>query len=370
MTQRDKLLFTPGPLTTSASVKATMTRDLGSRDNEFIQLVRQIRTTLSQLATQNHDGDFTTILMQGSGTFGVESVVSSCVAPDKKLLIIINGAYGKRIAEMARIHRIATETLIYPENTLPDLAQIDALLAQDSDIQMVAVVHCETTTGILNPIHDIGKIVYRHQRIYFVDAMSSFGAIPINVAHSHIHYLVSSSNKCIEGVPGFSFCVAHIPTLLATKGYARSLSLDFLAQYHGLEKDGQFRFTPPVQTLLAFGQALQELADEGGVNGRGERYRDNHEIILNGMTAMGFVAYIAPEHQSNIITTFLYPPHPNFHFETFYRLLSDKGFVIYPGKLTDADCFRIGNIGRLFPQDMQALLRAIQETIHVMDVTL
>ncbi len=360
----DKLLFTPGPLTTSGTVKAVMQRDLGSRDTEFIEAVRSIRRRLLALADQPDASTYTAILMQGSGTFGVESVISSTIAPNGKLLVIVNGAYGKRIVQMAHILKIRCAALIFPENALPDLATIDAALREDTEISMVAVVHCETTTGILNPIAEIGALVRSHNRQFFVDAMSSFGAVPLDI--SPIDYLVSSSNKCIEGVPGFSFALARKSALLATEGYARSLSLDLLTQYKGLEKDGQFRFTPPIQSMLAFHQALIELEEEDGVLGRAARYRQNHAILTEGMRAMGFTEYLAPEVQSWIITTYLYPDHPRFSFETFYSLLSERGFVIYPGKLTEADCFRLGNIGRLYPQHIEALLSAIRSVSEEM----
>ena len=366
----DKLLFTPGPLTTSEQVKSAMVRDLGSRDTEFITVVSEIRRRLLSLAGQDNDTDYTAVLMQGSGTFGVESVISSAIPRDGKLLLIINGAYGKRIKTMADIYGIETITLTYPENTVPCVGEVQDTLAENPDITTVAIVHCETTTGILNPIEAIGDVVSKHNCVYIVDAMSSFGAIPIDVKSAHIDYLVSSANKCIEGVPGFSFAIASLSALRETKGYARTLSLDLYDQWMRLERDGQFRFTPPVQTMLAFYQALLEIEAEGGVSGRGERYRANHDIIIAGMTQLGFQPYLDPAYQSIIITTFYYPDHANFDFETFYNLLSDKGYVIYPGKLTEADCFRIGNIGRMGADEMRGLLSAIEATLDAIDVDL
>lgn len=365
---KDKLLFTPGPLTTSASVKAMMPRDLGSRDTEFIGVVRTIREKLLHIAGQPNDEHYTVILMQGSGTFGVEAVISSTVPPNGKILVIVNGAYGRRIVEMATILRIEAVVLNYPENVLPNLDEIEKALQDDPRIMMVVLVHCETTTGILNPLESIGALVHRYQRQFFVDAMSSFGAIPVDIAAIPVTYLVSSSNKCIEGVPGFSFTLAKKDALLATKGYARSLSLDLYSQWQGLEKDGQFRFTPPVQAMLAFAQALVELEEEGGVNARGERYRANHEALIEGMRHIGFKEYLTPDVQSYIITTFLYPESAHFDFEAFYHHLGARGFVIYPGKLTQADCFRIGNIGRLKVQDIEALLEAIRQTATKMGI--
>jgi len=366
---KDKVLFTPGPLTTSPTVKQAMLRDLGSRDIEFIGLIREIRRKLVELGQVSPD-EYTAVLLQGSGTFGLEAVVASTVPPDGKLLIIINGAYGKRLARIASVLGIDTATLEYAEDTMPDLKEIDDLLKADSKITNVSVVHCETTTGIINPIREIGDIVAKSGAKYFVDAMSSFGAMPINLAECGIDYIISSANKCIEGVPGFSFVLCRLDCLKETAGYARSVSLDLLDQYHGFEKNGQFRFTPPTHTLAAFRQALAELETEGGVAGRAERYQRNYETLIDGMRKMGFKEYLRPEDQGYIITSFLYPDDPNFSFERFYESLNQKDYVIYPGKVSDADCFRIGNIGRIFEADVRALLAAIAETISEMGVKL
>jgi len=212
--------------------------------------------------------------------------------------------------------------------------------------------------------------VKRLGRVYFVDAMSSFGAVPVNLAQCGIDYLVSSSNKCIEGVPGFSFVLAKTETLKSTEGWARSLSLNLLDQWQGLEANGQFRFTPPTHSLLAFRQALAELEHEGGVQARGARYRRNYDVLVEGMREMGFQEYLQPEEQGYIITSFLYPDHPNFTFEEFYKKLNEKDQVIYPGKVSGADCFRIGHIGRLFEADVRVLLGAIRQCLIEMGVVL
>jgi len=366
---KDKILFTPGPLTTSRSVKQAMLSDLGSRDYTFIELVKDIRNRLLEIG-QVRKGDYEAILMQGSGTFGLEAVVGSTVPHDGKLLVIVNGAYGRRIALIAKRLNISVATLDYPEDSLPDLAELEETLANDTEITNVAVIHCETTTGIINPVREIGEIVKKHQKIYFVDAMSSFGAVPFSLSDCGIDYLVSSANKCIEGVPGFSLILAKKETLLASEGYARSLSLDLLAQWQGLEKNGQFRFTPPTHALLAFHQALVELEGEGGVEGRARRYKSNYDTLLKGTRQMGLREYLSPEKQGYIITSFLYPDHPNFDFEQFYNRLNARDQVIYPGKVSQAACFRIGNIGRIFPPDVLTLLAAMREVLDEMGVVL
>jgi 2-aminoethylphosphonate-pyruvate transaminase len=366
---KDKILFTPGPLTTSRTVKQALLRDLGSRDYEFISIVADVRQRLLEIGGVADDG-YDAIIMQGSGTFSLESVVSSTIPRGGNLLVIINGAYGQRIAQIAKVYDIEVVPLTYPENCKPDLAEIEAALAADEAITSVAVVHCETTTGLINPIKEIGEIVKRFGKDYFVDAMSSFGAIPFNLAECGIDYLVSSANKCIEGIPGFGIILAKRDTLMKTEGYAHTFSLDLLAQLLRLEKDGQFRFTPPTHSLIAYHQALLELEVEGGVEGRSARYRTNYETLIAGMRAMGFEEYLRPEDQGYIITSFPYPDHPNFNFEEFYRRLNDQEYVIYPGKVSEADCFRIGSIGRIFPADIRALLAAIRETLEVMEVVL
>jgi 2-aminoethylphosphonate-pyruvate transaminase len=364
---KDKALFTPGPLTTSRTVKQAMLRDLGSRDAEFIAVVADIRRRLLTIAGADPT-TYTTVLMQGSGTFGIESVLGSVIAPGGTLAVLVNGAYGERMKSMAATLRIPCVALQSAEDRPNDAGRLDELLAHDESITHVAAVHCETTTGIINPIAEIGAIAGRHNRILIVDAMSSFGAYPIELAEWGIDFLVSSANKCVEGVPGFSFVIARTAALLATRGYARSLSLNLLAQYEGMAKDGQFRFTPPVHAILAFHQALVELEEEGGVAARAVRYYRNYVATRDGLAALGFETYLRAEDQGYTITSFRYPTHAAFDFQAFYQGLSERGHVIYPGKLTHADCFRIGHIGRLDEADVRALISAVAEVLAAMGI--
>ncbi len=364
----DKLLFTPGPITTSDTVKQAMLRDVGSRDIEFIEAVRDIRRRLVAVGQVSED-EYTTILQQGSGSCGLESVLASTIPPGGKILVAVNGAYGKRVVTMAEMLKIDVAAIEFAEDVPVCPDSVARTLAADPAITHVCATHCETTTGIMNPLAAIGDVVAAAGKVFFVDAMSCFGAVETNLAECHVDYLVSSANKCIEGVPGFSFIIAKIDTLKQTSGWSRSLTMDLHAQYTGLEANGQFRFTPPTSSLLAFHQALLELEAEGGVAGRGARYKENFDVLMAGMTEMGFRAYLKPELMGYIITTFHYPTDPNFDFEKFYSRLSELGFVIYPGKLTQAACFRIGNIGRISPDDVRALLGAIRDTISEMDIT-
>jgi 2-aminoethylphosphonate-pyruvate transaminase len=360
---KDRLLFTPGPLTTSATVKAAMQRDIGSRDADFIELVASIRSELLRIAGVSHDQGYEAVLMQGSGTFGLESVISSVVPRKGRFVVLANGAYGERMAMIAERLGISTRLARWPENESPQPAAVQRLIEEEPVATHVAMVHCETTTGILNPIDEIARIVKAGDREFIVDAMSSFGGVPLDLGELEIDYLVSSPNKCLEGVPGFSFVLARRETLEATKGRARSVSLDLLAQWEGLEGNGEFRFTPPTHALLAFARALEELREEGGVSTRAARYRANQETLRTGMRRLGFAEYLPAERHSNIITAFRYPDNPNFRFENFYSRLRVRGFIIYPGKLSRADCFRIGTIGRVNAADMGDLVAAIGEVL-------
>jgi 2-aminoethylphosphonate-pyruvate transaminase len=345
----DKRLFTPGPLTTSLTVKEAMLRDVGSRDPEFIALVRGIRRQLLALAGVSQELGYEAVLIQGSGTFGVESVLSTAIPRNGRLLVVVNGAYGDRMVQIAKRQGLANEVLRTPENIPADPSAVRQRLSQTPEVTHVAVVHCETTTGILNPVEAIGQVVRESGKILIVDAMSSFGAIPLKLAEAGIDFLVSSPNKCIEGVPGFSFVLARRGKLAACAGNAPSLSLDLHEQWKGLEANGQFRFTPPTHAILAC-------------------YKANHQTLLSGMQQLGFRPFLDSATQSDIITAFHYPGDPRFQFEDFYTRLSHRGMVIYPGKLGSVDCFRIGNIGRLYERDIRALLDAVTAVLSEMNV--
>ena len=362
-------LFTPGPLNTSSSVKEAMLTDMGSRDEDFIKIVAEIRAQILKVAGLSPNEGYEAIPMQGSGTFGIESVLATVIAPEDRLLILVNGAYGHRMAQIADCLQLDHKVLECPENQVHDSKVIEAAL-ESSQFTFLAIVHCETTTGILNPVTSCGRLAQQYGCQVIVDGMSSFGAIPLDVVDAHVDYLVSSSNKCLQGVPGFAFVIARRASLLAIKHRARSVSLDLLDQYNTLEKTGQFRFTPPTHAMLAFRQALEELADEGGVDQRAQRYRRNHEILVAGMTRLGFQPYVPAQLQSHIITSFLYPPEPRFDFQEFYQRLSARDMLIYPGKLSAVECFRIGNIGHLFADDLECLLQAIEQVMTEMGVEL
>lgn len=362
----DPLLLTPGPLTTSRTVKAAMLHDWGSRDANFIEINRSMLARLAAIA--NGAGDWVTVPMQGSGTFAVEAMLTTLVPADGEVLLLINGAYGKRakrILEIAGRKTVVHETA---EDTPPDLAQVEALLASRPSITHVFTVHCETTSGILNPIARIGALAARYGKGYLVDSMSAFGALPVDVRAMQIDALAASSNKCIEGVPGLGFVVCRRDALTRSAGNATTLVLDLHDQWVNLEKTSQYRFTPPTHVIAAFHQALDEFDAEGGVAGRGGRYRNNCRILLDGMRALGFRPLLADDLQAPIIVTFHMPDDPRFEFARFYESVKARGFVLYPGKLTVADSFRIGCIGRIGEKEMRAALAAIAEVLDEMGI--
>lgn len=358
--KKDKLLFTPGPLTTTDTVKVAGFRDLGSRDYEFIGVVNDIRNDLLEIAGVSKDAGWESVIMQGSGTFGVESVLSSVIPSKGKVLILINGAYGYRMAKICEIQKIEHVIIATPENEVPNLEEVNKFIAVTRGLTHLAIVHCETTTGIINPVSEFGKLAQKWGLTYIVDSMSIFGATDLTIDEIGADFLVSSSNKCIQGIPGFSFIICKADKLIMTKGNARTLSLDLYSQWLNLESSGQFRFTPPIQSLLSFKQAITELKKEGGPAGREKRYRKNNEVLRAGMIKLGFEEYLG-SNAGYIITSYLYPKSEKFDFNRFYAKLNDRGMVIYPGKLSQADCFRIGNIGDLHAADMEVLLKHIAD---------
>ena len=366
MTAHDPWLLTPGPLTTSLTVKQAMLHDWGSRDAGFIAINNRMRKRLVDLIGGGKD--FTCVPMQGSGTFAVEAMLGAFVGSKDKLLILINGAYGKRMAKICEYTRRATAILEWAEDQPVDPAKVRDALAADPAITHVAVVHCETTSGILNPIAEVSQVVAAAGRKLLIDAMSAFGALPLDAKSVTFDAVAASSNKCIEGVPGLGVVLCRVSALEKTKGNAASLSLDLFEQWQNLEKTSQYRFTPPIHCIVAFDQALTEHEQEGGVAGRGGRYRNNHKILVEGMRALGFETLLPDRLQAPIIVTFHMPADPMFVFEKFYDGLRERGFVIYPGKLTVADSFRIGCIGHLGEAEMRAFLAAAKDVMAQLGV--
>lgn len=353
-------LLTPGPLTTTDTVKQEMLFDYSTWDNDYKEITQSIRRDLLELAHVN-DTQYTTVLMQGSGTFGVESVLSSTIGKEDKVLVSDNGAYGRRMVQICQANNINHEVYQLADNELVDPQEIKAYLENDPTITHVAVIHNETTTGLVNDIEAIGKIVKEANRTFIVDAMSSFGGLEIFVEDWGIDFLVSSANKCIQGVPGFSFIIGKIDLIKASKGIANSVSLDLYDQWETMDVDGKWRFTSPTHTVVAFRQALNELAEEGGIAARAKRYKNNNDLLNERMSKLGFESYLEPSKQGPFISTFLVPEDKAFDFQELYNFIKERGYVIYPGKLTDRDSFRIGNIGEIYPQDIINVTNIIGE---------
>lgn len=360
------VLLTPGPLTTTDTVKQAMLRDWGSRDTGFIAITQRIRQRLVELACGQET--HVCVPLQGSGTFSVEAAVGTLVPRSGKLLVLINGAYGKRIAKICEYAGRAYLAQEWPEHLPVDPATVERLLQANPDLTHIAVIHCETTSGLLNPVREIAALAQRYGKGLLIDSMSAFGAIPFDLRETPCEALISSSNKNLEGVPGFGYSIVRKESLLAAKGNCHSLSLDLYEQYQGLEKNGQWRFTPPTHVLSAFDQALTEHQAEGGVPARFARYRRNCQVLVEGMRALGFSTFLPDELQAPIIVTFLSPEDPRFDFQRLYTQLGQRGFVIYPGKLTEAPSFRIGCIGQVFEEDMRRAVAAIAEITAAMGV--
>ncbi|HPE26818.1 2-aminoethylphosphonate--pyruvate transaminase [Albidovulum sp.] len=361
-------LLTPGPLTTAYSTKEAMLRDWGSWDADFRAMTKSLCDQLVALAGGS-GGDFVCVPMQGSGSFSVEAMLGTFVPRDGKVLVLANGAYGLRAAETMRYLGRAY-TLIDKGDYMPPRGdEVGAALDADPAITHVIAIHCETSSGILNPVAEISEAVYARGRKLLIDSMSAFGAIDLDVNRIRYEAMVSSANKCIEGVPGFGFVVARRTELEGCKGNCHSLALDLHAQWAYMEKTGQWRYTPPTHVVAAFLEALRLHAQEGGVPARGARYIRNRDVMVEGMRGLGFETLLKDRWLSPIIVTFFCPADPNFVFSRFYELMKDRGFIIYPGKLTVVDSFRVGCIGRMDEHVMRKVVEAAKEALAVMGVT-
>ncbi len=353
-------LLTPGPLTTTETVRQEMMFDHCTWDDDYKAITQKIRKDLLALAEVD-EKEYTVVLMQGSGTFGVESVVTSSVGPEEKILVCSNGAYGERMAQIVK--QSGKNLVVYNEdyNKVPSAQKVKEMLEADPAITHVGMIHSETTSGILNDIEAVGKVVKEAGKTFIVDGMSSFGGVEIDVKGIDIDFIVSSANKCVQGVPGFSYIICKRDALMACKGKCPSLSLDLYDQWETMEKDGKWRFTSPTHVVLAFAKAMEELKQEGGIPARAKRYRENNRRLIERMREMGIRPYIDASHQGPIITTFFYPDSSKFSFAEMYEYIKERGYAIYPGKVTDADTFRLGNIGEIYLEDIEKVCDIFEE---------
>lgn len=321
-------LLTPGPLTTSDKVKEQMLTDRCTWDDDYKIITQKIRRQLLEITNVSKE-KYTSVLMQGSGSFGVESTLNSAISNEDKCLFIVNGAYGERMVAMAEHMKMNYIVYRTHYDNIPNVKVIEDTLKKDNNITHIAMVHCETTTGILNPLSLISDLCKEYNKIFIVDAMSSFGGIHIDIEKLDIDYLVSSANKCIQGVPGFSFVIAKLDRLINTKGNSTSLVMDLYDQWQVMDVDGKWRYTSPTHVVAAFSKAIDELIDEGGVEARYNRYNNNNKILRTHLNKIGFKPFIIDLFQSPIITTFVYPSN-SFNFNDFYMYVKKRGFVIYP----------------------------------------
>ena len=358
------ILLTPGPLTTSNRTRQAMMTDWGSWDDRFNQLTASVCSQL--LAILNGADSHHCVPLQGSGTFAVEAAIGTLVPRNGKVLVLINGAYGKRLAKICEVLGREFSTFETAEDEPTTAADVDRLLHADSAITHVALIHCETSTGILNPLPQIAEVVKRHGKRLVIDAMSSFGALPIDAREIPFDALIAASGKCLEGVPGMGFVFAEKAALAASQGNYHSLAMDLFDQHSYMAKTGQWRFTPPTHVVAALHEALLQYAEEGGLPARHQRYANNCQALLDGMAELGLRSFLPAAIQAPIIATFHAPSDPRYQFKAFYERVKAKGFILYPGKLTQVETFRVGCIGHVDADGMRAAVKAIAEVLHEM----
>jgi 2-aminoethylphosphonate-pyruvate transaminase len=363
---RDPILLTPGPLTTSLETKSAMLRDWGSWDAAFNAVTAAVREKL--LAVIDGADSHVCVPLQGSGTFAVEAAVNTLVPRDGHVLALINGAYGHRFARLTQKMGRRTSTFETAEDVPTTPADVERLLARDSTITHVGLIHCETSTGIENPLAEIAQVIAAHGVSLIVDAMSSFGALPIDAKTTPFDALIAASGKCIEGPPGMGYVLARKSALERSAEVSSSLSLDLYDQWQYMERTTQWRYTPPTHVVVAFNAALDQFIAEGGQPARLARYRQNCETLVAGMGEMGFRTFLDPKIQAPIIVTFHAPADPRYTFREFYDRVRDKGFILYPGKLTQVETFRVGCIGAIGPQEMRQAVNAIRDTLAEMGI--
>ena len=362
----EPILLTPGPLTTSAATKAAMLADWGSWDGAFNALTASVCRDL--VALVDAQSDHVCVPLQGSGTFAVEAALGTLVPKGGKVLVPDNGSYCKRIVRILGYLGREAIVLTHGEQAPADPARIDAALAADPAITHVAQVHCETGTGILNPLPQIAAIAAKHGRGLIVDAMSSYGVIPIDARNVRFDALIAASGKCLEGVPGMGFVIARRTVLERSAGNSTSLAMDLLDQWQYMQKTGQWRFTPPTHVVAALRAAIEQYQMQGGLEARLARYTENCAALVSGMRALGFKTFLPDILQAPIIVTFHSPPDPAYEFGEFYRRVRDRGFILYPGKLTAVDTFRIGCIGAIGADTLRRAVAAVADTLNEMGV--
>ena len=363
---RDAILLTPGPLTTTERTKRAMLRDWGSWDTSFIALTAEIRQGL--LAIVHGEGSHVVVPLQGSGTFSIEAAVATIVPKTGHVLVLDNGAYCKRLGKVATLMGRRTTVLPHAEDAPVSPAALEAALVADASITHVGLIHCETGTGVLNPLQAVADVCARHGKGLIVDAMSSFAALPIDAREVRFDALVAASGKCLEGVPGMGFVFIREALLEGCAGNSHSLAMDLHDQQVYMEKTGQWRFTPPTHVVAALAEAMRQFAEEGGQPARLERYAANCAALVEGMHALGFLPFLEPQVQAPIILTFHAPADPAYEFRAFYEAVRARGYILYPGKLTQLETFRVGCIGAIGPEEMRGAVAAVADAMKEMGI--
>ncbi|HET7836836.1 MAG TPA: 2-aminoethylphosphonate--pyruvate transaminase [Variovorax sp.] len=363
---RSPILLTPGPLTTSDKTRAAMLRDWGSWDSDFNQITARIRQQVLRIV--HGEASHECVPLQGSGTFSVEAAIGTIVPRDGHVLVPNNGAYCQRIAKICKVLGRRVTTIDYREDQQVLAADVDRALAADPSITHVALVHCETGTGVLNPLHDVALVVEKHGRGLIVDAMSSFGAIDIDARSTPFDAVVAASGKCLEGVPGMGFVIVRRSTLEKCEGNSHSLAMDLYDQWIYMGKTTQWRFTPPTHVGAALDEAITQYVEEGGLDARGGRYARNCKALIDGMAALGFRSYLDPAIQAPIIVTFHAPDDPKYNFKTFYQEVKKRGYILYPGKLTQVETFRVGCMGHFGEAGIPGAVAAVADTLEAMGI--
>ena len=360
------ILLTPGPLTTSQRTRQAMLRDWGSWDGDFNKITARIRERVLDIV--HGQGTHECVPMQGSGTFSVEAAIGTLVPRNGHVLVPSNGAYCQRLAKICRVLGRKVTTIDYTEDQQVQPADVERALAADPGITHVAVVHCETGAGVLNPLHDIAQVVARHGRGLIVDAMSSFGALEIDARKTPFDAVIAASGKCLEGVPGMGFVVARRAVLAQCEGNCHSLSMDLYEQWTYMEKTTQWRFTPPTHVVAALDEAIAQYIEEGGLAARGGRYARNCKALVDGLAALGLRSFLPPGIQAPIIVTFHAPDDANYDFKTFYQEVKKRGYILYPGKLTQVETFRVGCMGHFGEAGIPGAVEAIAQTLKAMGI--
>ena len=364
---RDKILLTPGPLTTTLRTKLAMLKDWGSWDSEFNAVTASIRNSLLDII-DGHDSHVV-VPLQGSGTFSVEAAVATVVPRDGHVLVLDNGAYCKRAARLTTLMGRQCSVLPFDEAAPVSAAALASQLEQDTSITHVILIHCETGAGVLNPLQEVADVCAGHGKGLIVDAMSSFGALEIDARKVRFDALVAASGKCLEGVPGMGFVFLRKAILDGCAGRSQSLAMDLYDQHVYMEKTTQWRFTPPTHVVVALAEAIAQFEEEGGQPARLARYTRNYRTLIDGMAALGFQPFLDPAIQAPIIVTFHAPADPRYDFRTFYAAARERGFVLYPGKLTEVETFRVGCIGAIGPPEMEQAVHAVALALQNMAIT-